>query len=45
MLRVSLTLLMAVALCLAAAALADVPQLINYQGRLTDTGGEPIDGT
>jgi len=26
-------------------ALAEVPQIINYQGRLTDTGGEPITGS
>jgi len=24
---------------------ADVPQLINYQGRLTDDSGEPVDGS
>ena len=45
MLRVRLTVIAAILLCLAAASLADVPQLINYQGRLTDSGGEPIDGT
>jgi hypothetical protein len=26
-------------------ALADVPELINYQGILTDSGGQPLDGT
>ena len=26
-------------------ALADVPEMINYQGRLTDTGGDPVNGT
>ncbi|MDH3890484.1 MAG: tail fiber domain-containing protein [candidate division Zixibacteria bacterium] len=26
-------------------AIADVPQLINYQGRLTDAGGNPVDTT
>jgi len=26
-------------------AAADVPQMINYQGRLTDDAGEPINGT
>ncbi len=27
------------------ATMADVPQTINYQGRLTDTGGEPLPDT
>jgi len=30
---------------LAALANAEVPQLINYQGRLTDDGGEPANGS
>ncbi|MCK9614264.1 MAG: hypothetical protein M0R48_02025 [Candidatus Omnitrophica bacterium] len=25
--------------------LAEVPHLINYQGRLTDTGGAPLNGS
>ena len=24
---------------------ADIPKLINYQGMLTNTSGEPLDGT
>jgi hypothetical protein len=26
-------------------AWADVPGVINYQGKLTDSGGNPLDGT
>lgn len=38
------TLIMAIGfLCvLALTAAADVPQMINYQGRLTDSGGDPV---
>ncbi|MEE8575871.1 MAG: hypothetical protein V3T31_01330, partial [candidate division Zixibacteria bacterium] len=32
-------------LLLAATAIAEVPQTITYQGRLTDTGGQPVDAT
>ncbi|MCK4857653.1 MAG: tail fiber domain-containing protein [candidate division Zixibacteria bacterium] len=40
-----LTTFVAVTLILAAAsAMAAVPQMINYQGRLTDSAGVPIDG-
>ena len=31
-------------LCLCAALQAEVPSLINYQGRLTDSGGTPVNG-
>ena len=31
-----------VAVLLAAVAVADVPQTINYQGRLTDPSGDPV---
>jgi len=30
-------------MCIAVNAIADVPQVLNYQGRLTDTGGSPVD--
>ena len=30
---------------LARSASGDVPQLLNYQGKLTDAGGQPIDGS
>jgi hypothetical protein len=32
-------------LLLAAVSTADVPRLINYQGILTDSGGQPVDGS
>ena len=35
---------LAVTLVLALSTVADVPSLINYQGILTDSGGQPIDG-
>ena len=31
-------------LCLSTALQAEVPSLINYQGRLTDSGGTPVNG-
>ena len=30
---------------MASVTIAEVPQLINYQGRLTDSGGEPLNTT
>ena len=40
-----LTVMWTLALFLAALlALAEVPQMINYQGRLTETDGTPVDG-
>ncbi len=42
--RSSLTVLTLVLIIMAASvSVADVPTLINYQGRLTNTGGEPVD--
>ncbi|MFA5119284.1 MAG: hypothetical protein WC695_10665 [Candidatus Omnitrophota bacterium] len=40
----SILLLYAV-VCPSAAIYAAVPELINYQGRLTDTSGQPLEGT
>lgn len=43
--RHALTVLTAVAILIAASAtLAEIPQLISYQGRLTNESGEPISG-
>jgi hypothetical protein len=38
-------LLVLTVLVVAAASSADVPHLINYQGILTDSGGQPLDGS
>ena len=37
-------LLVLTVLALAPVAMADVPELVNYQGILTDSGGTPLDG-
>lgn len=42
---VVIALLVLTVLLLASVSTADVPRLINYQGILTDSGGQPIDGT
>jgi hypothetical protein len=39
------TLLALTVLVLCTASVADVPELINYQGILTDSGGSPLDGS
>jgi len=44
MVKLTLTLMVAV-LALASFVTADVPQMINYQGRLTGTSGTPLDTT
>jgi hypothetical protein len=44
MVQLTATLIIAV-LALASLATADVPQMINYQGHLTDAGGAPLDTT
>ena len=41
MVMLTLTVIFAV-LALASFTTADVPQMINYQGRLTDTEGKPV---
>jgi hypothetical protein len=41
MVQFTITLIIAV-LVLASLAIADVPHMINYQGRLTDTDGKPV---
>lgn len=43
--RLSILFAAAVCLALAASALAAGPQLINYQGTLTNDQGQPLDGT
>jgi len=40
-----ITLAIAVLMLLVGSVLAAVPQLMNYQGKLTDANGDPIDGT
>jgi len=40
-----ITLAIAVLMLLVGSVLAAVPQLMNYQGKLTDANGNPIDGT
>ena len=40
----SMALFVLLFLCVGIAAFAEVPQLLNYQGKLTDNTGKPIDG-
>ena len=32
-------------ICIVMPVFADAPQLLNYQGRLTDTNGDPLNGS
>ena len=43
--RSMVSVLVAVALMASASALADIPKTINFQGRLADTQGTPLEGT